>query len=186
MWTDHPSLPSEFGKEHFSTRRTAGPARKAPGSAARQWRGRRESPASAKHLFWYVWSQWRTVTALQHHHAWYNRTDMATTKTDYYEVLSVSRSANGDEIKKSFRKLAMEYHPDRNSQPGAEARFKEISEAYEVLSDTDKRAAYDRYGHAGLAGFDSGRGFEGADFNGFGDIFDAFFGGTGTRRAREP
>jgi DnaJ-class molecular chaperone with C-terminal Zn finger domain len=80
----------------------------------------------------------------------------------------------------------MEYHPDRNSQPGAEARFKEISEAYEVLSDTDKRAAYDRYGHAGLAAFDSGRGFEGADFNGFGDIFDAFFGGTGQRRAREP
>jgi molecular chaperone DnaJ len=111
---------------------------------------------------------------------------MATTKTDYYEVLSVSRSANGDEIKKSFRKLAMEYHPDRNKAPGAEARFKEISEAYEVLSDTDKRAAYDRYGHAGLAGFDSGRGFEGADFNGFGDIFDAFFGGTGARRAREP
>src|SRR2546427_10816587 len=104
---------------------------------------------------------------------------MATTKTDYYEVLSVSRSANGDEIKKSFRKLAMEYHPDRNKQPGAEARFKEISEAYEVLSDTDKRAAYDRYGHAGLAAFDSGRGFEGAEFNGFGDIFDAFFGGTG-------
>ena len=111
---------------------------------------------------------------------------MATTKTDYYEVLSVSRNAGGDEIKKSFRKLAMEYHPDRNKQPGAEARFKEISEAYEVLSDTDKRAAYDRYGHAGLAAFDSGRGFEGADFNGVGDIFDAFFGGTGQRRAREP
>ena len=112
---------------------------------------------------------------------------MATTKTDYYEVLGVTRNANGDEIKKSFRRLAMEYHPDRNKDSGAEARFKQISEAYEVLSDTDKRAAYDRYGHAGLAGFDFGRGFEGAaDFNGFGDIFDAFFGGPQQRRAREP
>ena len=112
---------------------------------------------------------------------------MATTKTDYYEVLSVTRNANGDEIKKSFRRLAMEYHPDRNKDSGAEARFKQISEAYEVLSDADKRAAYDRYGHAGLSGFDFGRGFEGAaDFNGFGDIFDAFFGGAAPRRAREP
>jgi molecular chaperone DnaJ len=111
---------------------------------------------------------------------------MATTKTDYYEVLQVSRNASGDEIKKAFRRLAMEYHPDRNKEPGAEARFKEISEAYEVLSDNDKRAAYDRYGHAGLSGFDFGRGFAGADFNGFGDIFDAFFGGSSPRRAREP
>jgi molecular chaperone DnaJ len=112
---------------------------------------------------------------------------MATTKTDYYEVLGVTRNANGDEIKKSFRRLAMEYHPDRNKETGAEARFKQISEAYEVLSDNDKRAAYDRYGHAGLSGFDFGRGFEGAaDFNGFGDIFDAFFGGSQQRRAREP
>ncbi|MEO8457467.1 MAG: molecular chaperone DnaJ [Chloroflexota bacterium] len=112
---------------------------------------------------------------------------MATTKTDYYEVLRVTRNANGDEIKKSFRRLAMEYHPDRNKDANAESRFKEISEAYEVLSDTDKRAAYDRYGHAGLAGFDFGRGFEGsADFNGFGDIFDAFFGGQTARRTREP
>jgi molecular chaperone DnaJ len=110
---------------------------------------------------------------------------MATTKLDYYEVLGVSRDANGDEIKKAFRRLAMEYHPDRNKEPGAEARFKQISEAYEVLSDTDKRSAYDRFGHAGLSGADFGRGFEGADFGGFGDIFEAFFGGTQTRRARE-
>src|SRR5438445_9672128 len=109
---------------------------------------------------------------------------MATTKTDYYEVLSVSRNANGDEIKKSFRKLAMEYHPDRNKQPGAEARFKEINEAYEVLSDPDKRAAYDRFGHAGVNGM-GGTPFEGfSGFGGFGDIFDAFFGGTGARSRR--
>ena len=111
---------------------------------------------------------------------------MATTKTDYYEVLGVSRNAKGDEIKRAFRKLAMEYHPDRNKDDGAEARFKQISEAYEVLSDSEKRAAYDRYGHAGLSGFDFGRGFEGADFEGFGDIFDAFFGGSRSRRASEP
>jgi molecular chaperone DnaJ len=111
---------------------------------------------------------------------------MPTAKADYYEVLGVSRNANGDEIKKAFRKLAMEYHPDRNKDHGAEARFKQISEAYEVLSDNEKRSVYDRFGHAGLNGHDFGRGFEGADFGGFGDIFDAFFGGTATgRRARE-
>lgn len=110
---------------------------------------------------------------------------MATTKTDYYEVLGVSRDADGVEIKKAFRRLAMEYHPDRNNEPGAEARFKEVSEAYEVLSDVDKRSTYDRFGHAGLNGTDFGRGFDGADMSGFGDIFDAFFGGAQTRRARE-
>jgi molecular chaperone DnaJ len=110
---------------------------------------------------------------------------MATTKTDYYEVLGVSRDADGNEIKKAFRRLAMEYHPDRNNEPGAEARFKEVSEAYEVLSDVDKRSTYDRFGHAGLNGTDFGRGFDGADMSGFGDIFDAFFGGAQTRRARE-
>jgi molecular chaperone DnaJ len=107
------------------------------------------------------------------------------TKRDYYEVLGVSRRASLEEIKKAFRKLAMEFHPDRNREDGAEARFKEIGEAYEVLSDAEKRAAYDRYGHAGLQGFDVGRGFEGFDFGGFGDIFDAFFGGSASRRARE-
>jgi molecular chaperone DnaJ len=113
--------------------------------------------------------------------------DMATVKRDYYDVLGVSRGASPEEIKKAFRRLAMQYHPDRNKEPGAEAKFKEISEAYEVLSDPDKRSAYDRFGHAGLQGFDGGRGFEGFDFGGLGDIFDAFFGGTSTaRRARQP
>lgn len=111
---------------------------------------------------------------------------MATTKRDYYDVLGVSRGASSEEIKKAFRRLAMQYHPDRNKDPGAEQKFKEVSEAYEVLSDPERRSAYDRFGHAGLQGFDAGRGFEGFDFGGFGDIFDAFFGGTTTaRRARE-
>lgn len=100
-----------------------------------------------------------------------------TTKTDYYELLSVPRSASQEEIKKAFRRLALRYHPDRNKNPGAEAKFKEINEAYEVLSDPDKRAAYDRFGHAGTAGGGYGRGFEGmGGFGGFGDIFEAFFG----------
>jgi molecular chaperone DnaJ len=111
---------------------------------------------------------------------------MATTKRDYYDVLGVSRNASTEEIKKAFRKLAMQYHPDRNAADGAEQRFKEIGEAYEVLSDPAKRSAYDRFGHSGLSGFDFGRGFEGVDFGGFGDIFEAFFGGSSTgRRTRE-
>lgn len=109
---------------------------------------------------------------------------MATQQTDYYEVLGVARSATPDEIKRAFRRLAMQYHPDRNKQPGAEARFKEINEAYEVLSDPEKRSAYDRFGHAGVHGMGE-RPFEGfGNFGGFGDIFDAFFGGTATRSRR--
>jgi molecular chaperone DnaJ len=105
-----------------------------------------------------------------------------TTKRDYYEVLGVDRDAADDDIKKAFRRLAMQYHPDRNREDGAEAKFKEINEAYGVLSDPDKRAAYDRFGHAGGEGAFT-RGFEGFDFGGFGDIFDAFFGGmTATTR----
>jgi molecular chaperone DnaJ len=108
---------------------------------------------------------------------------MATQKADYYETLGVPRNAPADEIKRAFRRLAMEFHPDRNPDPGAEARFKEINEAYEVLSDTEKRAAYDRYGHAGLGGSFTNRGFEGfGPFGGFGDIFDAFFGASQGRR----
>jgi molecular chaperone DnaJ len=112
---------------------------------------------------------------------------MATQKADYYETLGVGRNASGDEVKRAFRKLAMEYHPDRNSDPDAEARFKEINEAYEVLSDAEKRSTYDRYGHAGLDGAFGSRGFEGfGPFGGFGDIFDAFFGAATQSRRRSP
>jgi len=107
-------------------------------------------------------------------------------KRDYYEVLGLPRSASTEDIKKAFRKLAFQYHPDRNHDNGASERFKEINEAYEVLSDADKRAAYDRFGHAGADNL-FGRGFEGFDMGGFGDIFDAFFGGggrTGRQTAR--
>lgn len=106
-------------------------------------------------------------------------------KRDYYEVLGVSRDATEEEIKRAFRKLAFQYHPDRNHEDGAEQKFKEVNEAYEVLSDADKRAAYDRFGHSGAGGF-FGRGFEGFDFGGFGDIFEAFFGGTSTATRQAP
>lgn len=99
-------------------------------------------------------------------------------KRDYYEILGISRDASEEEIKKSYRRLALKYHPDRN--PGnkeAEERFKEAAEAYEVLHDSEKRQIYDLYGHAGLkgAGF---QGFQGFDdiFSAFGDIFEDFFG----------
>ncbi|HEX5368545.1 MAG TPA: molecular chaperone DnaJ [Dehalococcoidia bacterium] len=112
---------------------------------------------------------------------------MATQKADYYETLGVGRDATPDEIKRAFRRLAMEFHPDRNSDPSAEARFKEINEAYEVLSDADRRGTYDRFGHAGLDGSMGSRGFEGfGPFGGFGDIFDAFFGAASQTRRRAP
>jgi molecular chaperone DnaJ len=106
------------------------------------------------------------------------------TKRDYYEVLGIPRNATDEEIKRAFRRLAFKYHPDHNRDDTAGEKFKEINEAYEVLSDPDKRAAYDRFGHGGAEGF-FGREFEGFDFGGFGDIFDAFFGGvtTATRQA---
>jgi molecular chaperone DnaJ len=108
---------------------------------------------------------------------------MATQKADYYDTLGVARNASADDIKRAFRRLAMQHHPDRNAEPGAEERFKEINEAYEVLSDSEKRAAYDRFGHAGINGAFGARGFEGfGPFGGFGDIFDAFFGAAQTRR----
>ncbi len=109
-------------------------------------------------------------------------------KRDYYEVLGVSRDAPEEEIKKAFRKLAFKYHPDRNREDGAAEKFKEVNEAYEVLSDADKRAAYNRFGHSGAEGL-FGRGFEGFDFGGFGgfgDIFEAFFGGTGAANRQAP
>jgi len=105
---------------------------------------------------------------------------MARTRRDYYEILGVPRDASEEEIRRAFRRLALQYHPDRNKSPEAEEIFKEINEAYQVLSDPEKRAAYDRYGHDGSPGFP---GFEdfGA-FSGFGDIFEAFFGSTTSTR----
>ncbi len=116
-------------------------------------------------------------------------------KRDYYELLGISKSASADEIKKAFRALARKYHPDVNKEPGAEARFKEINEAYSVLSDSQKRAQYDQFGHAGPQQ-SAGAGFGGFDFSdlfrgGFGtnfeespfeDLFETFFGGGGGRR----
>jgi molecular chaperone DnaJ len=106
-------------------------------------------------------------------------------KRDYYETLNISRDAEDDEIKRAYRKLAMQYHPDRNQgDKEAEDKFKEASEAYEVLRDREKRQIYDQYGHEGLKGTGFS-GFSGFDdiFSSFGDIFEDFFGfGTGSRR----
>ena len=105
------------------------------------------------------------------------------TDRDYYEVLGVGRSASNEEIKKAFRRLAREYHPDVNNSPDSEERFKEINEAYAVLSDSEKRAAYDRFGHAGVRG--TGGVNVDFDFPDFADIFGEFFGfGRTSRRAR--
>jgi molecular chaperone DnaJ len=122
-------------------------------------------------------------------------------KRDYYEVLGVSKDASADEIKKAFRRAAVQHHPDKEG--GDESKFKEINEAYEVLKDSEKRQRYDQFGHAGVGGGASGSAggnpFEGYDFNGqninfdfgdggFGDIFGSFFGGgqrPRTRRGRD-
>jgi molecular chaperone DnaJ len=113
---------------------------------------------------------------------------MATSKKDYYEVLGVNKDASEEEIKKAYRKLAMKYHPDRNpDNPKAEEQFKEAKEAYEMLSDSQKRAAYDQYGHAGVdpSMGGGGAGFGGAGFaDAFGDIFGDIFGGGGARGQR--
>jgi molecular chaperone DnaJ len=104
-------------------------------------------------------------------------------KRDYYEVLGTSRTATKEEIKKAYRRLARQYHPDVSAEDGAAEKFKELSEAYEVLSDDNKRAAYDRFGHAGVRG--AGAGFD--PYGGFGtmaDFFEEFFGGFGTTRRR--
>lgn len=102
-------------------------------------------------------------------------------KRDYYEVLGVDRSASEDEIKKAYRKLAKKYHPDVNKAPDAEAKFKEINEAYEVLSDPQKKATYDQFGHAGMDGFSGGysQGFGSMNMDDLGDIFSSFMGGMG-------
>ncbi len=120
---------------------------------------------------------------------------MAVNKKDYYEVLGVSKNASQDEIKKAYRKLAHKYHPDKGG--GDEARFKEVNEAYQVLSDSQKRAQYDQFGHAGFSGQGGPGGFDysgysgqagGFDFSdifsgGFSDIFDQFF--TGQNQAKQ-
>ncbi|NDJ61191.1 MAG: molecular chaperone DnaJ [Chloroflexi bacterium] len=111
--------------------------------------------------------------------------------TDYYELLGVARGASKDDIKRAYRQKAREYHPDVSSHPDAEARFKEINEAYEILSDDDKRARYDRFGHAGVQG-NGGYGGTGAGFGGFEEIFEEFFSnlggmrGSGSSRRRGP
>jgi molecular chaperone DnaJ len=105
-------------------------------------------------------------------------------KQDYYEVLGVNKQASADEIKRAYRKLARKYHPDVNKEKDAEVKFKELQEAYAVLSSPDKKAQYDQFGHAGMDGFNMGggagfEGFGGFEAGGFGDIFDMFFGGGG-------
>jgi len=121
-------------------------------------------------------------------------------KRDYYEVLGLQKGATDDEIKKAYRKLAKQYHPDLNpDNPEAEAKFKEINEANDVLSDPQKRAKYDQFGHAGVdpsygggaGGFGGGfggfsGGFSSADGIDLGDIFDSIFGGGGGQRSNPP
>jgi molecular chaperone DnaJ len=104
-----------------------------------------------------------------------------TTKRDYYEVLGVARTCTEDDVKKAYRRLALQYHPDRNSAPEATERFKEATEAYQVLSDTEKRGMYDRYGHSA---FERNGGAANVDFSNFvglsiEDLFESFFGGSG-------
>lgn len=115
---------------------------------------------------------------------------MATTQRDYYEILGLSRGASDEDIKRAFRRLAQQWHPDVNTSPEADVRFKELNEAYQVLSDPARRQAYDLFGRAG-----AGTGAEGfgpfGGFQGFGDLFDAFFGAGqggpgGVRRGRPP
>jgi molecular chaperone DnaJ len=100
-----------------------------------------------------------------------------TTNRDYYEILGVNKTATEDDIKKSYRKLAMQYHPDKNDAPDAEEKFKEISEAYAILSDAEKRSSYDRFGHAGInSQYSQEDIFRNADFSDFSDLFGDFFG----------
>ncbi|WP_033828369.1 molecular chaperone DnaJ [Bacillus andreraoultii] len=108
-------------------------------------------------------------------------------KRDYYEVLGLEKNATKDEIKRAYRKLSKKYHPDINKEPGADEKFKEITEAYEVLSDDNKRAQYDQFGHAGsnqdFGGYGGFGGFgDAGGFGGFEDILNTFFGGGGSRR----
>ena len=111
--------------------------------------------------------------------------------TEYYDRLGVSKDASQDEIKRAYRKMSKKYHPDINKEPGAEEKYKEVQEAYETLSDDQKRAAYDQYGPDGAnAGFGGQGGFGGFDggagFGGFEDIFSSFFGGGAARNPNAP
>ena len=105
------------------------------------------------------------------------------TELDYYTILGVDRSATDADIKKAFRRLAQQWHPDVNTEPEAAERFKQVNEAYQVLSDPQRRQTYDMFGRAGLGG-DGGPGFDPSAFGSFSDIFDAFFGGATTGSAR--
>src|SRR5882757_729470 len=106
-------------------------------------------------------------------------------KRDYYEVLGVQQNATQEEIKKAFRRLARQYHPDVNRESGADMQFKEVNEANEVLSDPEKRAMYDRFGHSGVGGAPGFDPFGGSSGDPFGSIFEAFFGGsTGQRQSQ--
>ncbi|VED86604.1 chaperone protein DnaJ [Streptococcus vestibularis] len=110
--------------------------------------------------------------------------------TEYYDRLGVSKDASQDEIKRAYRKMSKKYHPDINKEPGAEEKYKDVQEAYETLSDDQKRAAYDQYGPDGANGFGGQGGFGGFDggagFGGFEDIFSSFFGGGATRNPNAP
>jgi molecular chaperone DnaJ len=115
------------------------------------------------------------------------------TKRDFYDVLGINKSASKDDIKAAYRKLAKEFHPDLNKAPDAEKKFKEVQEAYDILFDDQKRAAYDQFGHAAFDQQGGGNPFQGGGFGGFsgfqdvdlGDVFGSFFGG-GQRRSRQP
>ena len=102
---------------------------------------------------------------------------------DYYDLLNVSRDANPETLKRAYRRLARQYHPDVNKEPGTEERFKEIGRAYEVLSDPEKRARYDQFGEAGVGGAAGGMPDMG-DMGGFADLFESFFWRWGSTRQR--